>query len=37
MGNAIMTKLSPLYKFSKYVTDKYNAEIYTVKECKSSK
>ena len=31
MGNAIMTKLSPLYKFSKYVTDKYNAEIQPLK------
>ena len=31
MGNAIMTKLSPLYKFSKFVTDKYNAEIQPLK------
>ena len=31
MGNAIMTKLSPLYKFLKFVTDKYNAEIQPLK------
>ena len=31
MGNAIMTKLSPLYKFSKFVADKYNAEIQPLK------
>ena len=26
-----MTKLSPLYKFSKFVTDKYNAKIQQLK------